>query len=344
MAKTVDAVAKATLVVGGDPDLVHVALVELISRIEDLVGSDLERLTFQGGYCTVEEVLVAWTQNFMFAPNALIVFRDPSCLTEEELETLFLAIDNYVGDNYLLLVNFTGKVIPRLRNYFSKAGSLIDSSLKSSKEKSTFLAQLVASSGLMFDPEAYRLLASHLGLDVGRGEAVLDLLKEALGERARVDSAALFKYLDVPGDVAPWDFTDAIEAGETGKALDMLWRLTRSGGRHPLVIISILQRRMVELAVISGVNVRTPRDALSVLRRRDPKFNRPEFVVKKMLAAAEALGYDGFSHVFSWLSQADRQIKGEGGLEPELAVELLVARLAANFNAANKRRSREFAS
>ncbi len=324
--------SRAFLIVGDDHELVYKALVEIQDAVEAQVGSDFERIVFQGGECSVQDVVGSLVQGFIFASRALIVLRDPSGLSTEDVATLILALESYQGDNFLILVNFTGTVDSKLRSFFSAKGSLIDPSLKNRGDKSTFLAETVHDSGLSFDPDAFQLLSRTLGEDVSRAISLVDLLKASVGASAHIDVATLELYLPSAGDVAPWDLTDAIEGGRVEDSLDMLDRLMHAGNRHPLVVVAMLQRRFVELALVSGEGIRTPSQALAVLRERDKKFSRPEFVIKKMVASARHLGYSRLAQAFIWLSLADRQIKGEGGLPPELAAELLVARLAKSFS------------
>lgn len=325
-------ISSATLIVGDDPELVYKALSELVEKIEARTGGDLERVAFQGGECSVIDVVSSLSQSFMFSPSALIVLRDPSALSSEDSALLLAALESYGGDNYLILANFSGTVDSKLRSFFANKKWVIDSSLKNKGEKNSFIADTVHESGLKFDPDAFRLLSHTMGEDVAQVGQVIELLKAGAGEFARIDVATLRSYLPAPGDVAPWDFTDAIEAGKVHESLEMLDRLMRAGKRHPLVILAILQRRLVELAAVSGSGINSPAQALAALRERDKKYTRPEFVLKKMLTSARHLGYARLAQAFVWLSQADRQIKGEGGLSPELAVELLVARLAKSFS------------
>ncbi len=333
MAAVGGVISRATLIVGNDPALVYNSLSDFIRKIESEVGPNLERVTFQAGACSMQELVGSMSQTFMFSPAALIVLRDPSQLVAEEVEILSSAVESYSGENFLVLANFSGTVDAKLKSIFSARHSLIDCSLKSKSDKQTFLGDMVHESGLQFAPDAYRLLGQSLGEDVARVVPLLDLLEATLGEGAFVDLPALEQYLSAPGDIAPWDFTDAIESGKVDKAMEMLWRLMRAGERHPLVILAILQRRFTELALVSGVKVRS--EALSILQARDKKFKRPPYVIDNMIASARALGYARLSQTMVWLSQADRQIKGEGGITPELAVELLVARLAKSFSIRN---------
>ncbi len=332
MASVGDVISTLSLIVGNEPELVYKAVEEVVQKLEQRFGSDVEKIFFQGGECSVQDVISAMSQNYMFSPSALITLRDPSEFSAEEAEVLLSALDSYSGDNCLVLANFSGTVDAKLKAFFSSRRSLIDCSLNSKSGKTGFLGDEVHQSGLSFDPDAFRLLAETLGEDVAQAVPTLELLKASLGDGARVDVQTLTMYLPAPGDVAPWDFTDAIEAGRVGQALDMLWRLMRAGGKHPLVVLAILQRRFVELAVVSGSRINNADQALARLKERDKKFNKPPFAVKKMIASSRALGTARLAQAFVWMSQADRQIKGEGGLSPELAIELLVARLAKSFS------------
>ncbi len=332
MASVGDVISSLTLIVGNEPELVYKTLEEVVQKLEHRFGFAVEKISFQGGECSVQDIVSAISQNYMFSPAALITLRDPSELSAEEAEALLSALNSYTGDNCLVLANFSGTVDSKLKAFFSGKGSLIDCSLNSKGGKSSFLGDEVHQSGLHFSPDAFRRLAETLGEDVAQAIPTLELLKASLGEGATVDTQTLEMYLPMPGDVAPWDFTDAVEAGKVGQALDMLWRLMRAGKKHPLVVLAILQRRFIELAVVSGTNIHDTEQALARLRARDNKFNKPPFVIRKMIASARALGPARLAQAFVWMSQADRQIKGEGGLSPELAIELLVARLAKSFS------------
>ncbi|NNN20035.1 MAG: DNA polymerase III subunit delta [Acidimicrobiaceae bacterium] len=332
MAVAAGVIPIATMIVGDDPALVYNSLDNFSQKVEAKVGSDLERITLQGGDCSISELVGAMSQTFMFSPCALIVLRDPSQLKAEEVELLLQAIESYSGENYLVLANFSGTVNSKLKGLFSSRHALINCSLKNKSEKKTFLGEAVNESGLRFAPDAYRLLSESLGEDVANVVPLLELLKTSLGEGARVDVQTIESYLSAPGTVAPWDFTDAIESGRVDQALEFLWRLMGAGDKHPLWVLGVLQRRFTELAVVNGSGVHNSSQALAALKERDEKYTRPPFVLDKMLASAKVLGYRGISQAFVWMSQADRQIKGEGGLEPELAIELLVARLAKSFS------------
>lgn len=339
MVDSKDAVPNSVLLVGDEPDLVYRALSERISELEGLNGGRPERLTFQAGECAIEEVIVSWSQSFIFASHAVVVLRDPSKLLADDVEKLVSALEGYGGANYLFLANFSGTVPSVLRSYFSKRGRLVDTSLKRGA-RPLYLKDLVRRSGLKMDARAALLLESHLGEDVVRVSAILDLLKARLGEGARVASEDIVPYLSEPGDTVPWKFTDAIESGNTALALELLSRLSGAGDRHPLAILAILQSRVIELSVLSGESIHNLREAAEALRGRNNKSSKSDFVIEKMFKLAKALGYDRLSRAVVLLSRADRAIKGEGGLFPEIVMEILVVKLTGLFGRSSVGRTR----
>lgn len=323
-----DAISNATLVIGDDPSRVYQTLEEHIQNIEDITGDKLEKVTYQSGESQVTEVIMAWQQNFIFSSRALIVLRDPGDLLAEDVDALIAAIDSYSGVNYLVLVGFSGKIDARLKAMLSKRRAVIDCSLGSKKEKTGFFGETVHKSGLRFEPDAYKRLVDYFGEDVGGVIPFLELLKASIGHRASIDRESLEPFLTSPGDVAPWDLTDAIEAGQVEKSLELLHRMIDAGGKHPLQVLSVLQRRFTDLAAISSSETRTPQQVRETLKARYKSFNRPDFVLDKMIGTARRIGYHRLARSFELLSMADRQVKGEGGLSPELAMEMLVGRLA----------------
>jgi DNA polymerase-3 subunit delta len=60
------------------------------------------------------------------------------------------------------------------------------------------------------------------------------------------------------------------------------------------------------------------------------------FPASKLLAASKAIGPERIRQGVSWVAQADADVKGATGLEPETVLEVLVARLARLHRAAGR--------
>ena len=111
-----------------------------------------------------------------------------------------------------------------------------------------------------------------------------------------------------PAAVAPWDFTDAIDAGGTEKALVLLHRLLEGGDRHPLVVLAILHRHVQSLLRVDGPAIQTEAQAAEAMGIAP---GRSTFPAKKALATRPAAGGrpasprpSAWSPTPSWISRA----------------------------------------
>ena len=86
-------------------------------------------------------------------------------------------------------------------------------------------------------------------------------MRGAYGSDVTLSDADIEPFLGEAGGVPPWDFTDAMTAGDTTKALTMMARMIHGGKRHPLQIMSTLHNHYAGLARLDGANARTEQDA-----------------------------------------------------------------------------------
>ncbi len=149
-------------------------------------------------------------------------------------------------------------------------------------------------------------------------------LEAAYGPGAKIGPEELAPYLGRPGSVPPWDLTDAIDKGETEVALTVLHRLMDAGGRHPLVVLAVLQRHFGNVLRVQSPDVATEGQAAEALGIAK---GRSTFPAKKALDAARRLGPRGSADAVMALADAELAIKGKLDWEPELVLEVLVARL-----------------
>ena len=119
---------------------------------------------------------------------------------------------------------------------------------------------------------------------MGRLEGLLDTLASAYGAGATVAVDDLEPFLGEAGSLAPWDLTDAIDAGDTAKALHVLHRMLGAGDSHPLVVMALLHRHYRQMLRLDGAGVTSPEEAAQILGLRSA------FPAKKALAQARRLG------------------------------------------------------
>jgi DNA polymerase-3 subunit delta len=147
-------------------------------------------------------------------------------------------------------------------------------------------------------------------------------LRSAYGADQALSFAEIEPFLGEAGGVPPWDFTDAVDAGDTTRALTLLGRMLHAGGRHPLQIMAILHGHYANLARLDGTGARTEAEAMAATGIKSP------YPAKKAMQNYRRLGPAATRRAIELLAQADLDQRGEKDLEPELVMEVLVARLS----------------
>jgi DNA polymerase-3 subunit delta len=174
------------------------------------------------------------------------------------------------------------------------------------------------------DTEAESLVETHLGQDINRLGAVLEVLSAAYGDGARLSAADVAPYLGEAGSVAPWDLTDAIDAGRTQDALTALHRLLGGADRHPLVVLAILHRHVQSMLRIDDPAIRSELQAAQAMGIGKGRSTYP---AKKALASARRWGSGRIEQGIGLVADAELDLKGASACPEELVLEVLVARL-----------------
>ncbi|HEX2193320.1 MAG TPA: hypothetical protein VHH09_09010, partial [Acidimicrobiales bacterium] len=230
----------AYLVRGDDPVLTGDAVKALVA---ELVGDDdpsfvVEELSGED-YPAGAVVDAAQTPPF-FGDRRVVVARDVGRFTTAEAAPLIAYLADPLGTTSLVLVAGGGQLPRALVDAVRKVGHVVDTAVPSGRGRSAWLAGRLKEGPVRLDASAAALVGAHLGDEVGRVAALLDTLAAAYGEGARVGVEEVTPYLGQAGPVAPWDLTDAIDAGDIAAALGHLRRLLAAGGRHPLVVLATL--------------------------------------------------------------------------------------------------------
>ena len=157
---------------------------------------------------------------------------------------------------------------------------------------------------------------------MGRLAGLLDTLAAAYGRGATVAAPDLEPFLGEAGALAPWDLTDAVDAGRTAPALEVLHRMLTAGESHPLVVLAVLHKHFRQMLRLDGSGVTSPEQAAEVLGIRSA------FPARKALAQANRLGTARIARAVQLLAAADLDLRGTTGLDGALVVEVLVARLS----------------
>jgi DNA polymerase-3 subunit delta len=190
------------------------------------------------------------------------------------------------------------------------------------RERGNWIDEQLSGSRLKLDHGALAAVAAWMGEDAGRLPGVIDTLVSAYGTDRKLTTDDIAPFLGEAGGVPPWDLTDAIDRGDTTKALSLLQRMTGSGDRHPLQVMAVLHGHFTKLLKLDGSNANDEASAAAVLGIK------PGFPARKALDQYRTLTGAGVARAIGLLAQADLDLRGAKDLDESLVMEVLVARLS----------------
>ncbi len=317
----------AHLLTGRDPSLRVEALIRLVERLVAEGDRTLMVEELSGDEYTVDHVVDAALTPPFLTDSRIVVARGLDRFKAPDLAPLVRYLGNPSPTTSLVLEWTAGRVPKVLAEAFKAAGGVkIDTSAPgSARARQSWFEDRVGEADVELDSAARRLLADHLGEDVGRLAGVLSTLSSVYGPRSRLGTAEIRPYLGEAGSAPPWDLTDAIDAGRRAEALAVLARMFEAGERHPLQILASLANHYERILRLEGAGVADEKAAASLLGLKGSTFP-----ARKALTQSRRLGHQGVMRAITLLSEADLAVKGRSALDPRTVVEILVARLAVS--------------
>ena len=330
----------AYLVKGDDASLVAQ---EVRTLLDEVVGDRDHALVVEElGAAAGEEVDVGAIVDACLTPPFLIdrrvvVVRDAGRLVTADVPRLVDVVREPLPNTVLILVAGGGVVPAPLVKAVKESGQIIDVVTSKAGERKAWLHEHLRDAPVKLEPAAADMLARHVGEDLGRVEGLLGAVSAAYGEGARVSADDLAPYLGGAGNVPRYELTDAIDKGDPGRALVVLHRLLDAGGLAPMQIMATLHGHFANMLALDGDDVTSERDAAAVL-------GTAPFVAKKALEQSRRLGSAKIAEAINLIAAADLDVRGMSGLDPDVVIEILVARLARQTRPAKAARPRAVAS
>jgi DNA polymerase III subunit delta len=317
--------ASAWLVTGEDPALLGEAVRELVGDLVGAADRSLILEDFAGDEVDVAAVASACSTPPFLADRRVVVLREAGRFSQDQLEPLITYVKEPLGTTKLVVAGGGGALPAKFVSAFKAApGTELVNTDVTSRDAHNWVSERIARGPVTLAPGAAAQLESHLGEDLNRLGALLATLETAYGPGAKVGLDELEPYLGQPGSVPPWDLTDAIDRGEAEAALNALHRLMEAGARHPLVLLAILHRHFGNILRVQSSDITTEAQAAEALGIAK---GRSTFPARKALDAARRLGPRGSADAVMALADAELALKGKLEWEPELVLEVLVARL-----------------
>ncbi len=267
----------------------------------------------------------------------VVVARHLACFTTvDSVAPLLAYLDDPLPSTRLVLVwephptpqVRSGAVPKKLLEAVTRLGQVLDVEPGKGKDRAAWVRAQLDRSSLKFHKAAVEHLIGWTGEDAAQITALLATLEGAFPRGAHVGVDDIAPFMGEAGGVAPWDLTDAIDAGDVRGALDALRRMLHSG-RHALVVMVTLHNHLSALLSLDGADIVDERGAAELLRLPANQT----FKAKRLVAQSRRLGPDRLREMIDLLARADLDLKGArqypGELREEMVMEVLVARLAA---------------
>jgi DNA polymerase-3 subunit delta len=312
------------LVKGDDAALVAQAVRELL---DDVVGDGDHALIVEevgggpGDELNVGAIVDACLTPPFLIDRRVVVVREAGRLLTADAPRLVEVVQDPLPSTVLILVGGGGTVPAPLVKAISAAGQIIDVTTSKAGDRKAWLHDHLRAAPVKLEPRAADLLAGHVGEDLGRVEGLLSALSAAYGEGARVTVDDLAPYLGEAGNVPRYELTDAIDKGEPGRALIVLRRMLEAGGLAPVQVLTTLHIHFSNMLLLDGDDVGTDQDAAAIL-------GTAPFVAKKALQQSRRLGSTRVAEAINLIAAADLDVRGASGLDADVVIEILVARLA----------------
>ena len=327
------------LITGEDERLISAQLTDLVDQ---LVG-DADRSSVYESYdfaevqaddrdAAVAQVVNAAQTQSLFADFRVVVARHVET-TPLNLEPL-VAYVKAPAEQCHLVLTARGRVPKALSDALKKAGTAMFETTPPSKRRELveWYKTKFVEAGLKIDAVALEEVVEWLGQDSARLPGLLEVLASTYGQKQRLSYDDVSPFLGEAGHVQPWDLTDAIDGGDTANALFMLRRMLASGEFHAFQVLSILHNHYTKVLRLDGSGASNPMDAMQFIGTRS------EFQGRKYLELSRSLGSKKAFDAIQLLARADRGLRGATGLDNELVLEVLVARLSRLLPPRNTRK------
>ncbi len=333
---TTKAVASTYLVRGDDASVVAQEVRALLAEVVGDLDHALVVEEIGGG--PGEELSVGAVVDACLTPPFLVdrrvvVVREAGRLLTADVPRLVEVVQDPLHSTVLVLVGGGGTVPAPLVKAVREAGRIIDVTTSKAGDRKAWLHEHLRGAPVKLEPGATDLLAGHVGEDLGRVEGLLGALSAAYGEGARISAEELAPYLGEAGNVPRYELTDAIDRGDPGRALIVLHRMLDAGGLVPIQVLATLHGHFANMLALDGDDIGGERDAAALL-------GTAPFVAKKALEQSRRLGSARIAEAINLIAGADLDVRGATGLNAEVVIEILVARLARQTRPARQPRHR----
>ncbi len=310
------------LISGDDESLVLAAVGALLRTLVADGDRSLMLDDFDGEDFELRQAIDAAQTPPMFTERRVVVVRGLGRFAAADLAELIAYLGEPLETTDLVLVT-SGRQPKALAEALKAAKAVFHDTAPPSRarERGEWFAEQAQAAGVRLDAHANQMLTEWLGEDAGRLQGLLETLSSAYGTAHKLTVQDVRPFVGQAGGVPPWDLTDAIDRGDTSRALELLRRMMGAGERHPLQVMSILHAHFTRLLALDGSGAHDEASAAQAMGIK------PGFPARKALEQSRRLGAQ-VARAIELLAGADLDLRGVKDWDEAMVMEVLVARLS----------------
>jgi DNA polymerase-3 subunit delta len=297
-----------------EPLLAERAIDTIIEATVDPANKDFCFASFYADETPVGNIVMdAQTLPFL-AERRVVLVRNAEKYNTESAAGAMLHYLSSPNESTVLLL-FANKIDKRTKFYkaAAKVGEIIECAALNESETLQWIKSEVAQRGKTIDMDAARALLDRTGTHLSDVDNALNLVVNYLGDdSANIDAESVVASCADVAEEEVWALTDAIAVSQPGVALKALQNLIDLG-KHPDELIGTvnwLLKSAYAVAIAEG----------------QPNISR--FVAQKVEPLTRKLGVVKLRAAFALCTETQFMMRNTG-VDSELALELLVVKLAA---------------
>lgn len=280
------------------------------------------------------ELAAAFSQLPMFADRRRIVVTGLGVLAARDAGELVKAASEAAGPNEVVFV-VIGEPAKSVAAHVE--GPVEDRRRTRGDRRRAAIEEAFGEVGLRVEPAVVDQLVWALGEEVSRAGSIARSLVGVVGDGGRVDEEALRAVALEVGARPPWELTDAIEAGDLQRALEVLDAML-AAQMPTALLLALIERRVLELFAVAGTGARDGAGVNAALREAGLR-PRPDFAARALGELAAAVGPERAGRLVRLVATAARDLRGDSAAPEETTLRLLVARAASLVPKRAQRRS-----
>lgn len=279
-------------------------------------GHTVEVTTLGAGDITASEILEA-TSPSLFAEDRALVIQNTELAAKEPTDILLTSLSDVAPGMTIIIEHSGGGRNKSLVAKFKKLAEVHEAEPVKPRDRAGWLTQEFRRHGQRPTPDVVHAVLESVGSDLRElASAVSQLVSDTQGE---VTVDAVRAYYTGVAEVSGFDIADLAVAGKTGAALASTRRALQLG-ISPVALAAALATK------VSGIA------RLYSTRRIDKSLagtlGMAPWLVEKTHRVARHWSGHNVSQAVVIVAELDAQVKGQGGGDPDFAIEDAIRRIS----------------